>query len=72
MIHGSWQASEKGPLENMLRNSIEHSSSNIVVSYSQKLIIPTSFCSFWTDLSANSALASACFSLAVRFLMFSL
>ena len=36
------------------------------------LEVLTSFCNFCTDLSANSALASACFSLLVRFLMFSL
>merc|ERR1719192_1737228 len=34
--------------------------------------LSTSFWSFWTDLSANSALASACFSLAVRVLICSL
>merc|ERR1711973_12807 len=34
--------------------------------------LSTSFWSFWTDLSANSALASACFSLAVRDLICSL
>ena len=32
----------------------------------------TSFCSFWTDFSANSARASACFSLELKVLICSL
>merc|ERR1719466_201921 len=54
------------------------SSSSVIALYfscsltSSSSSLSTSFCNFWTDLSANSALASACFSLAVRFLICSL